>query len=122
MNKHRILVVEDDEMIAEALTDILDSLGYRFMVASTGPEALERIKDQKIDLAIVDLELPIMPGIEVADKLTKLQPGIRVIFTTGYSDQEEHIDLSVPHYVDVMRKPFEIADLKTSVENALNTP
>ncbi len=120
MSGRRILIVEDDSMIAEAISDIVASFGHSPTWVGSGPEALERLEGERFDLAVVDLELPLMPGIEVADRLMERQGDLRVLFATGFSRQEEQIDSSEPRIAGVIRKPFEIADLKAAVENALS--
>ena len=119
MSERRILIVEDERMIAEAISDIIVSFGHSPTWVCSGPEALEQLEGERFDLAVVDLELPLMPGIEVADRLMERQDDLRILFATGFSRQEELIDASEPRIAGVIRKPFEIADLKAAVENAL---
>lgn len=114
-----ILIVEDDRIIAEAITDIVQSLGHRSDWSPAGPDALLKATETDYDLAILDLELPQMPGIEVAAELKALKPGIRILFTTGTSEQEKHIDDADPQVAGIIYKPFDITDLQSAIEKAL---
>ena len=119
MAKRTILIIEDESMIAEAMADIISILGHRAIWFESGPEALLAAERDPFDLAIVDLELPAMPGIEVAEELVRIQPEIRVVYSTGYSEQEESIDHSLPYVAGIIHKPFEISDLQHAIEKAL---
>jgi DNA-binding response OmpR family regulator len=119
MKEIKILIIEDDKMIAEAVSDIVETLGYRPIWATAGPEALEKASQEEYDLAILDLELPRMPGIEVAEKLMIVNKGLRILFTTGTSDQEELIETSNTRIAGIIHKPFEMADLQSAIEKAL---
>jgi CheY-like chemotaxis protein len=120
--KKKILVVEDEAMIAEAMSDIIEILGHEVIWFESGIEALRMSSGVHFDLAVIDLELPAMPGLEVAERLLERQPDVRIIYSTGYSEQEEQIDLSHPHVAGIIHKPFEMADLQRAVENALSKP
>jgi DNA-binding response OmpR family regulator len=117
----KILVVEDDAMIAEAITDIISILGHQVIWFESGPEALLMSESTRFDLAIIDLELPAMPGVEVADRLNELQPDIQILYVTGFSEQEERIDVSLPHVAGILHKPFEMVELQEAVENTLSS-
>jgi CheY-like chemotaxis protein len=122
MKKKRILIVEDEAMIAEAMSDIIEVLGYETVWFESGLEALKLSADSRFDVAVIDLELPAMPGLEVAERLLKRQPDLRIIYSTGYSEQEDQIDPTHPQVAGIIHKPFEMADLQQAIENALARP
>lgn len=121
MSNKIILIVEDDPMIADALSDIVTVLGYTSVWAGTGDDALQLLEvyDDPFDLAILDLELPGLSGTETAKKLKELIPDIKIIFSTGYSDQEDNIDTNDPNVFGIIRKPFELDDIKAAIEKVL---
>ena len=121
MNKYKILIVEDDTMIAEVLGDIVASMSMTSFWASRGSEALEFVRQDSFDLVIMDLELPEMPGTEVARALLELDPQLKFVYSTGYSEHEDRIDLSHPTTVAVIKKPYEIADIKAVIEKGVNS-
>jgi len=120
--KKRILIIEDEAMIAEAMSDIIAILGHEVIWFESGLEALSTGAGEPFDLAIIDLELPAMPGLEVAEKVRENHPDIKILFSTGFSEQEEEIDLTQPHVAGIIHKPFEIADLQRAIENAISKP
>jgi CheY-like chemotaxis protein len=81
-----ILVVDDAEVLRPLLTEVLESYGYRVLLAASGPEALvvaERATG-RIDLLLTDMVMPGMNGRELAGHLTERLPALKVLFTSGY--------------------------------------
>jgi CheY-like chemotaxis protein len=112
----RILVVDDQEHIANLVELILQSSGYSCVKANNGKRALEMIYDKKnnFDLILMDLAMPEMSGIDVLKKLKQdgLLNKLRVVFFTASSlTDEEKEDLRKIGAVDAMRKPFTKAEL-----------
>ena len=120
MVKKKILVIEDDAMIAEVVSDIIETLDHAHAWVPDGTEALLKVENDPYDLAIMDLELPRMPGLEVAVRLLKANPNMRILFMTGASEQEENIETSNPGFVGIIRKPFEMSELQSAIEKALS--
>ncbi|MDH3329395.1 MAG: ATP-binding protein [Desulfobulbaceae bacterium] len=83
-----ILVVDDDEAIRSLILDTLQPLGYKTLEASCGSEALKvhQANGRKIDLVICDVIMPGMNGREVADKLIEIQPDLKIMLMSGYTD------------------------------------
>ena len=83
-----IMVVEDDALVRNFVTAQLQSLGYRTVGAANGPAALNLIEGgQAFDLLFTDVIMPGgMSGRELAEKVLKLRPGIKVLYTSGYTD------------------------------------
>jgi CheY-like chemotaxis protein len=83
-----ILLVEDDEAVRDAIGHELVVLGYRVVEAADGPEALRVAKGQsgrRIDLLLTDVVMPEMDGCALAARLRERQPGLKVIFSSGYA-------------------------------------
>lgn len=87
----KILLVDDEEVIARMETNILQQLGYRITMCTGSIEALEAFKANQddFDLVITDMTMPDMTGVQLANEIKKIRPGIPVIIFTGFSD---HID------------------------------
>jgi CheY-like chemotaxis protein len=112
----RILVVDDQEHIANLVELILQSSGYSCIKANNGKRALEMIYDKKdnFDLILMDLAMPEMSGIDVLKKLKQdgLLNKLRIVFFTASSlTDEEKEDLKKIGALDAMRKPFTKAEL-----------
>ncbi len=120
--KETILVVEDDAGIIELIADVLNNLGYNIICTSNGYEAIEKAKTCKdrIDLLLTDIILPDMNGAEVAKKLVKSNPSMRIIFMSGYS--ENHIKHSkfFKDNAQFLPKPFTLNELTNTIRRSLN--
>ena len=83
-----ILLVDDEEIILNALGRDLEHEGYDITVASNGEEAVARLKDQNYDLVITDLVMTGMDGLQVLEESKKNNPDIGVFILTGYGDMQ----------------------------------
>ena len=84
----RVLIVDDEESIRTFAERVLHRVGYEIAVASGGPEALKIAETQApFDLLLADVVMPDMHGDELARRLLRLEPDLKVLYFTGYSDQ-----------------------------------
>ena len=117
-----ILLVEDDADVRESLADQLTNLGYQVIEAKDGASALAAVVDgQPIDLLFTDVVMPGgLSGLELAHQLLPLRPGLKVLYTTGYS--EDIVSESGPLKEDaiVLRKPYNRAKLAETISSILN--
>jgi two-component system cell cycle sensor histidine kinase/response regulator CckA len=83
-----ILLAEDSESLREMAQEYLESIGYTVIAASSGERALQLAKDFEgpIHLLLTDVVMPEMSGPELANQLASLRPGVKIIFTSGYTD------------------------------------
>ena len=117
----RILVVEDDAGVRRAAERILQSAGYEVVTAAGGDEALAlaHADDARFDLLLTDVVMPGMSGRELADRLKAEQPGLRVLFTSGYTDN------AIVHHgvleagISFISKPFSASGLAEKVREVL---
>jgi len=84
----RVIIVDDDFSVREGLGDILEEKGYEVVKVEKGLEALERIKNEKFDFAIIDLKLPDISGEKLISKIKNLIPEEKIIIITGYVTEE----------------------------------
>ncbi len=83
-----ILVMDDDLLALESLESYLKEAGYEVLTASSAREAVEKVRTNRCDLALLDMKMPEMDGFQVAAVLRQLQPGLKVIMFTGYASLE----------------------------------
>jgi len=116
-----IMVVEDDALVRNFVTTQLQSLGYRTVGAANGPAALSLIEGgQKFDLLFTDVIMPgSMSGRELADKVSKVRPGIRVLYTSGYTDNAIVHQGRLDPGVLLLTKPYRKSQLANMVRRAL---
>ena len=86
--KAKILVVDDDEAILVFLKEVIESEGYSFLSASRGEEALIKIKEDKPDLVMLDIEMPDLNGLEVLGLIREEDKTLPVIILTAYGTSE----------------------------------
>ena len=120
-DKPKILVVEDEELVRSFLKDFLEMKGMEVLVASGGEEAIDLFSRHRedIDLVILDLVLPGMMGEEILDALKKLDPGVKVLVTTGYGSAPSLERVRKMGALDIVTKPFDFDRLLDSVRSAL---
>ena len=119
-----VLVVEDEEPLREALTEILHGLGHRVVGATTGYEALGRLRERTWDLVMLDLRLPDVDGQAVWERALAPDPRLagRVVFMTG-----DIMSAETQGFLDEARrpfllKPFTMEEVGRVVSEVLSTP
>jgi signal transduction histidine kinase len=119
-----ILVVEDDEALREYATEILRELGYRVVEAGSGAGALEILdRDNEIDLLFSDVVMPGgMNGRQLADEAIRRRPGLKVLFTTGYTRNAIVHHGRLDPGIHLITKPFTYATLAGKVRELLDLP
>lgn len=116
MHKHKILVVEDDEGIREAIAVYLVNQGYDVLLANEGQEALALIAEHKIDCAIVDIMMPVMDGISFTLAARKQQEEFPILFLSAKSEEIDKITGLNIGADDYITKPFTSMELVARVK------
>jgi DNA-binding response OmpR family regulator len=118
----RVLVVEDDVPTSVAMQETLVASGFLVDTAANGGLALEKIRQNRYDVAILDLMLPDSDGVLLREKIRSTAPGLstRVIFTTGFTDQPAVVEYLRRSANAFVAKPFRAADLIDAVRSALS--
>jgi DNA-binding NtrC family response regulator len=116
---HRILVVEDAPELRASLERLLIRQGFRPTVASDSEQALELVKANTFDLLLTDLTLPGMNGLELRDHVSRIEPGLRVLFMSGFGDDTVAPRLQGPTEQKLLRKPFTAQELYEAIAATL---
>lgn len=115
-----ILAVDDDASVLETTRNMLDDLGYQAMAADNLDAALSTLSHQAIDVAIIDLAMPDVSGLNVGLELQRQQPGLPIVYCSGYPDLIEkpskHMNGSL-----LLSKPFFSKELSAKLEAMLRT-
>src|SRR5512139_2455518 len=119
--KPSILIVDDDEVMQQTLSDVLKKKGYEVFSVSAGNGALSIIKKNIVDLVLLDMRLPDVDGIEVLKKIKELDTEILVIMMTAYSDVQTAVSAMKSGAYHYINKPFELEELKLLIEKGLET-
>jgi PAS domain S-box-containing protein len=116
-----ILLVEDGDLLRPMITDILESRGYTVVSAADGVEALALFADHDgtIDLLLTDVVMPRMNGRELAERLSAMNPAMRVLFTSGYPDDGAMHQLIADGDVAFIQKPYGGNELVAKIRASL---
>jgi two-component system response regulator AtoC len=106
MKKVKVLIVDDEAIVREALSDWLQDIGYQVFTAENGYKALEVIEEEKPGIMIADLVMPGMDGIELMKRAKAEQPKIEVIIITAYASIPTAINAMKEGAYDYIEKPF----------------
>jgi len=116
-----ILVVEDEDRVRHFAVDALRELGYTVLSASNGFDGLDIIRDQpRLSLLLTDIVMPRMNGRQLADEARQILPGLRVLYTTGYTRNAVVHNGILDPGVALLAKPFTIAQLALRVRAILD--
>jgi PAS domain S-box-containing protein len=112
----RVLIVEDDELVADLAAGMLSELGFETVIAHSGKEALDRLKTrERPKLVFSDIVMPGgISGIELAQRVRARYPELPILLTTGYSEE-----VGGTHGFPVLQKPYEISSLDAALKNIL---
>lgn len=116
-----ILVVDDDSTVRDVVDTYLKYRGFRVLAASSGAEALaiSRAYPGLIELTITDVKMPGMSGRELVERLLADRPAMRVLYISGYPDEElpaEEVEQTLSYY---LAKPFQMSELQQVVQALL---
>jgi DNA-binding response OmpR family regulator len=113
-----VLVVDDEEAIAEAVRARLHSEGFRVVVAGDGPQAIRAARDERPDLVVLDLMLPGMDGLEVCKEIQREQ-WVPVLMLTARTDEADKVAGFAVGADDYLTKPFSLRELVVRVKAIL---
>jgi PAS domain S-box-containing protein len=116
-----VLVVDDEEIVRDILSRVLEELGYRVELCGNGREALDtyRRRRTEIDLVVLDMNMPVMGGADCFRELKKLNPDVRVLMTTGYTHASMMREIRQLGAAGMILKPFKFAALADQIRRAM---
>ncbi len=117
-----ILVAEDDRTIRDLTVQVLQRTGYKTVVAQDGEEALRVFMEQAgaISLALVDMVMPNLSGRALVQRLREVQPGLPVVFCSGYDPETDPSELAAFQNLPFIQKPYDANQLLRTVRQALD--
>lgn len=114
-----VLVVDDEPGMRDMLSFLLTQEGFQVTTAESGAAAVESARVQKFDLAITDLRMPGIDGMDTVSALKSIDPEIEVVVGTGYASVETAVECMKRGAYDYIRKPYDIRELKLLLDRAL---
>ena len=116
-----ILLVDDEIVIREVAQLILQNNGYKVLVAEDGPSALALFAQQIGNVAVVvtDLAMPIMDGLALVRALRRIQPGLKVIISSGRTEDRQSAEIAALHVEATLNKPYTTRKLLLKLSQVL---
>jgi len=115
----KIIIIDDEKRMCDSLTALLSDDGYQVIAYQNSPEAATAIRNQKVDLVITDIKMPVMDGLQILQVVKEVDEDIPVILMTGYASLDSAIEAVVQGAYDYLLKPVEFAYLELAVNRAL---
>ena len=121
MTMARILLADDDAATREMVKRALESDGHSVQVTQDGSEALERVKSDgaSIDVLVSDVEMPLLDGVALAEGAYALQPKLRILLMSGFSEQLGRAKTIQGPKIRLLSKPFTLDQVRESVRKLL---
>ena len=120
MRRSNILIADDEEEIRDLFAEVLEDDDYHLFLTSNGDEAVEIARSNPIDLAILDLVMPGMDGIEALRRIKEIDNTIEVLIMTGYADLGDVEKTIIDHQaIDYLPKPFDLMETRRIIGRAL---
>ncbi len=116
-----VLVVEDEDLLRQAVRKMLRKGGFKVLEAADGFSAINLLRANldRIDVILLDMSIPGASSLEVVAEAAKLRPDIRVILTSAYSQEMMAGEMNAPQISGFIRKPFQVGDLVKKLQNTL---
>jgi PAS domain S-box-containing protein len=118
-----ILLVDDEALVFDVGKKLLEKLGYKVLAARSGKEAIASFKKNidRIDLVILDMIMPGMGGRETFEQLKQINPGVKVLLSSGYSVDGEASEILKRGCNGFIQKPFHLAELSQKIKSILDS-
>ena len=117
----KVLLVDDEPDLRASIADMLRHLGFEIVAVEDGQEALERFRPGEFALVLMDLTMPRMDGKEAFRRMKELDPGVRVVLSSGYNEQEAIQQFLGRGLAGFIQKPYQLATLIAALERALRS-
>jgi two-component system response regulator PilR (NtrC family) len=118
-NNFLIHLIDDEPIIHDVLGQLLASEGYQVEISASGEEALEKFREQRYDLVLLDLLMPGLDGLEVLKQIKRIDPEALVIIITAYASVESALTAMKMGAYDYIQKPFKNDELLMTIARAL---
>jgi two-component system, NtrC family, response regulator HydG len=117
MKRVDVMIVDDDQDLAESLADLLAANGYQVEVANNGKEAVERFREKDYGITFMDVRMPVMNGVDSFFEIRKLKPDAKIVMMTGFKEAIVTKALEAGA-IGLLSKPFDIEAMLALVDKA----
>ena len=120
MNKHTILIVDEEDSVKEILKGIFEGVGYKTLTASSGTDALKLVDTESIDIVLMEVWLPDMDGFEVFEEIRKKRRDLPVIIMSGHANNDTAFHAGKIGVYDFLEKPLSLDKILIVAKRAIN--
>jgi two-component system cell cycle response regulator len=113
--KEPVLVVDDDQRVAEVLSGLLSALHFPCDVSSSGSDALRTLQEKEYSVLLVDMKMPEMDGFELIRRAREAHADLNIIAMTGYADEYRYVDIINAGANDFIKKPVDTCELEAKL-------
>ncbi|MFQ5906182.1 MAG: ATP-binding protein [bacterium] len=114
-----ILVADDDPTVRNFCKEVLESAGHSVVLAEDGQQAIRKTLSGNVDLLVLDIKMPLFDGILVMEHLSKTNPELPIIVSSGYADMKDDYTIRNSNVIAYLSKPVQIFEFQAKVEQAL---
>lgn len=119
-NKIRVLIVDDEPSVGDALKLVLESNGYEVELVTNGLDGIDRARQQRFEFSVVDLFLTDISGFQVITDIRKLQPHIPIVLITAHGSPQVFAEAKKLGAIGALAKPFPPAELLKLIDTHVN--
>jgi CheY-like chemotaxis protein len=116
----KVLVVDDDPVVAKSFDRVLAGKGYAVITASSGQEALNKLETEDYDVVFTDIKMPGMSGLEMAEQVKERRPWLPVVIVTGYGSPDNEARAEAAGVSGFLRKPLSPEMIEGSAQKAFS--
>ena len=117
--RNTILIVDDEENILSLMAETLRLVGFATETASRGADAVSKVRTEKIDLVLLDINMPVMDGFEVLERIHQIKPELPVIMLSARQEKSDVIDGFRRGADDYVSKPFSVEEVVMRINAVL---
>lgn len=117
--KNNLLIVDDEPIARQSLSDILRLEGYLVTAVANGEQAIEQVRNYSVDLIVLDLKMPGMNGLDVVQVVNQISPDTEIILLTAYGSMESAVEALRQRVHDYLLKPASPGQILESVRRGL---
>ena len=118
LHSPRVLIVDDEPRLRELLLDIIPDMGFAASAVRTAEEARKLMEGDPQEIVMLDLQLPVMGGMDFFEQIHQRWPRTQVIIMTGFGDLESARQAIRLDVVDFITKPFHLSDIESALDRA----
>src|SRR4051795_9165977 len=115
---NRVLIIDDEQLHAEAVAESLERVGYDCAIATSGSAGAKKIEAEDFDLILTDLRMEDMDGLAILRLAKQQAPDTEVVVITGHGDVKTAVEAIKQGAANYLTKPFDIAELRAIVDRA----